>query len=145
MRGERAVVVAVALSCAACTVRDVVVDVYTPDVCCLGAGCVEPECPLSHVRCIETTLERPDGTDAFVERLPAPEGLCTVADLAGFVFLERVMQPADAVEVRVEGRRAEDCTGELVLACESFGEHVVDLERDSRIAIWCDCPYGPPP
>lgn len=135
-------VIAIGLALAGCTVRDVVVDIYTPSECCAGPDCVQPECPLANVRCIETTLERVDGTPAFVDRLPAPEGLCNLDDLAGFVFLERVMQPSDAIEVRVEGRTAEDCTGELVVACDSFGEHVVDLEQDTQVALWCACPFS---
>lgn len=134
-----------ALAMSACTARDVVVDLYTPAQCCTGPGCVQPECPLANVRCVRTTLERVDGTLAFVEELRAPEGLCTVADLEGFVFLERGMQPSDAIEVRIEGRTGEGCGGELVVGCDSFGEHVIDLERDTRIAIWCDCPLTPAP
>ncbi len=141
----RALALLALLAVSACGVRDVVVDVYTPAECCAGPDCTQPECPLANVRCIETRLERVDGTDATVERVPLPDGLCDFGDLAGFVFLERGTQPSDSVEVRVEGRTEPGCGGVLVFGCESFGEHVVDLERDSSVSLWCDCPYAPAP
>lgn len=134
-----------ALAVTGCGVRDVTVDVYTPSECCAVPGCTQPECPLANARCVETRLERVDGTVATVERVPVPEGLCDLGDLAGFVLLERGTQPSDSVEVRVEGWTGLGCDGVLVFGCESFGEHVVDLERDSTASLWCDCPYAPAP
>ncbi len=139
----RRALAALALLLAACGTRDVSVDLYAPAQCCMD--CPQPECPLARVRCVETTLERVDGTPSFVERTPVDEGeLCTLDDLSAFIFVERVMQPSDSTEVRVEARTLENCTGELVLACDSFGDHVVDLERDTSIPVWCDCPYSAP-
>lgn len=131
--------VCLALSFAsACGTRDVALDIHTPAQCCRGEGCVEPECPLARVGCVRTSIELVDGTLAHAEDEPAE--LCRYEDLAGFVFLDRVMQPSDAVDVRIEGRAGAACEGDLVFTCESFGEHVIDLERDTRAGVFCECP-----
>lgn len=126
---------------AGCGTRDVVVTIDTPAMCCDSPGC-EPECPLAGASFIHTVLERVDGTIADEDCIAAPEGICRYEDLESFVFLERVTQPSEAVEVRVEGRTSESChDDQLVFNCDSFGEHVVDLTRDDHIALFCDCPF----
>lgn len=137
---SRAALLALSALLASCGTREVVVDIHTPAQCCTTPGC-EPECPLAGVRSVLTRLERVDGTIAFMGCEPTPADVCRYEDLQGFVFLDRVVQPSEAVEVRIEGRTAADCEGELLLTCDSFGEHVVDLTRDDTVALFCDCPF----
>ena len=135
---ERVIVLALLLG--ACGPREVVVDIHTPEVCCEGC---EPACPLEGVGSVLTILERVDGTPAERGCEPVLEPLCTLEELSGFVLLPRVLQPSDSVEVRVEGYAGESCDGALAFGCDSFGEHVIDLEHDERVSIWCECPFTP--
>lgn len=138
------IVALVMMGTTGCLTRDVVLEIRAPAECCQGQGCVEPPCPLGAVRSIRTALERVDGIDAFVGCEPAPPGLCQYEDLREYVFLERVMQPSDSVDIRIEGWTDLDCGGSLALTCDSFGEHVVDLERHTDAVLFCDCPLVTP-
>jgi hypothetical protein len=128
-----------------CAPREIIVNIHTPPACCNTPGCTEVECPYADIVAIHTVLEQTDGTVLPENNVcePAPEGICTWHDLADFIFIQRVNQPNDAIEVRVEGSRDPECrTGNLVVSCDSFGDHVVDLERDNSIDLWCDCPVA---
>lgn len=126
--------------CAMGCERNVVLEIRTPAQCCTAPGCMEPQCPLDGVRSIRTALERVDGTIDFVGCEPAPEGLCRYEDLQRYDFLPRVMQPADAIEIQIEGWTDEACGGTLSFTCDSLGDHTVDLATDATARVFCDCP-----
>ena len=131
---------------AGCGPRKVEVVFHTPDRCApIGEdGGPRSACPLGAVRSIETVLERVDGTQAAIDCVPAPAGLCEFEDLRNFLFIGRA-EPSDGVEIRMTGWTGPSCRDamppELALRCETLGSAVIDLAAADEVPVFCDCPY----
>jgi hypothetical protein len=145
---DRRFACALAIAMIGCGPRQVILNFRTPaDCACEGdPNCTATiECPLQFLRSVETSIEVVDGTVPVTGCAEIETPICDWGELQDFVFLDRVLQPSDAVEIRIEGRAEAACIGNLELRCESFGEHTVDLERDTEVQMWCDCPFNARP
>lgn len=148
MSSERAATAALlALLAAGCNIRDLTLEIHAPEECPVpladgGLG-PEPMCPLEGIGSFRTELARVDGLIAASECMVAPAALCTYEDLTGYNFLQR-SESSEGVEIRIVGYDDATCGddgGEQRLACETFGESVIDLtSEETSTPIWCDCP-----
>ena len=138
-RRRSTLAVAALLIAAGCGLRTLTLIIHTPASCPVPAGAEPPACPLADIRSIDTRLVRQDGTAQQRDCQEVTSPLCTMEDLAGFVFLNR-SEANDGIELIIEGRSEAACGGRLVLACDSFGDSVIDLTDTDEIPVFCSCP-----